>query len=221
MSKLNFKFDRERDALNFWQLCNSECYWKNEKTDLNPNYIKSFKGKSFLDSKKEILESLETLHNSPYIKIFRESLNKSWREINDEYFNRLEKITNKSISSENFDAYITTVGRCAYNKDNSFMVSLKRPLLQAVRTCGHELLHIHIDNYYGDKLRELLGENKFNFFNESLTVLLNLEFKDLWFAEDIGYLQTRNLRNYISSEWKKEKNFEKLLEKCVEYLKQE
>jgi len=205
MSKLNFKFDKERDALNFWQLCNYECSWKDEKTDLNSNYIRAFKGKSFLDSKREILENLERLHVSPYIEFFRESLDKSWKSINDEYFNRLEKITNKQISLENFDAYITTVGRCAYYEDNSFTVSLKRPLLQAVRTCGHELFHIHVDNSYGNRLRGLLGDDKFNFLNESLTVLLNLEFRDLWFA---------------TKKWKKERDFEKLLKKCIEYLKQ-
>ena len=218
MSKLNFKFDKERDALNFWELCNSECPWKNENTDLSLNNIMLFKEKSFLDSKKLILKNLEQVHDSKYIEFFKESLEKSWKDINDKYFNRLEKITNQPISSENFNAYITTVGRCAYDQNNSFTVSLKRPLLQALRTCGHELFHIHIDNNYGIELRKSLGENKFNFLNESLTVLLNLEFRDLWFVEDVGYFQTKNLRNYISQEWKEEKDFEKLLEKCIDYL---
>lgn len=93
-------------------------------------------------------------------------------------------------------------------------------MLQAVRTCGHELLHIYINNHYGNKLKESIGEDKFNFLNESLTVLLNLEFKDLWFVKDVGYMQTRNLRNYISQNWEQNKDFEKLLKKCVNYLKE-
>jgi len=219
MSKLEFRFDRERDALNFWELCNSECSWKDEKTDLDLNYLNLFKEKSFSDSKKKILKMLNKLHNSHYIEIFRDSLQKSWEQINDEYFDRLEKLTNNSISSENFTAYITSVGRCAYKKNNTFTVSLKRPLLQAVRTCGHELLHLHIDNLYGKNLRESIGEDRFNFLNESLTVLLNLEFKNLWQAKDIGYFQNKNLREFIEKEWKEKKDFGVLMEKCVEYLK--
>jgi len=52
-----------------------------------------------------------------------------------------------------------------------------------------------------------------------LTILLNLEFKDLWFVEDRGYDVHKELRNFISDEWKKEKDFEKLLDKCILYLK--
>ena len=54
---------------------------------------------------------------------------------------------------------------------------------------------------------------------EALTVLLNLEFKDLWFIEDEGYKKHKELREFIAQEWKKEKDFEKLLKKCVKYLK--
>jgi len=219
MNKLRFKFNKERDALNFWELCNSECFWKNEKADLDTSYINLFKEKSFEESKDHILSYLKSVHESHYIGIFKESLTRSWELINDEYFNRLEKITNSFISSEDFTAYITTVGRCTYRRDNTFTVSLKRPLLQAMRICGHELLHLCIDNLYGDWIRRRIGEDKFDFLNESLTVLLNLEFRDLWYVKDIGYAKNKNLRNLIATEWTNEKDFEKLLEGCINYLK--
>lgn len=219
MNNLKFAFDRERDALNFWELCNLDCFWKDEKTDLNQNYLDLFNGKSFVESKNNILNHLKTIHKSLYINIFKESLSKSWELIGDEYFSRLEKIICKPISSENFTAYITTVGRCTYRRDNTFTVSLKRPLLQAVRTCGHEIMHLYVDNLYRDKISEQIGKDKFNFLNESLTVLLNLEFKDLWYVKDMGYPENKKLRSFIKKEWQKEKGFDILLNRCVEYLK--
>ena len=40
----------------------------------------------------------------------------------------------------------------------------------------------------------------------------------LWMVEDIGYPAHKELRDFISRTWKKEKDFEGLLKKCVEHL---
>jgi len=52
-----------------------------------------------------------------------------------------------------------------------------------------------------------------------LTVLLNIEFKDLLLTSDYGYEEHNELREFISESWKREKNFEQLINLCVEYLK--
>ena len=54
---------------------------------------------------------------------------------------------------------------------------------------------------------------------EALTILLNLEFNDLWFIKEIGYESHEKLREFIKNQWMKNKNFDVLLNKCVVYLK--
>jgi len=221
MPQVRFQFDKEKDNQNLWELCNFSNPWESkDKLSLDLSLEKKWKGKNFKDSSNDIEDYLRVIQNSGYPEIFCECLNKSWEKINKDYFSRLERLTNKSIFAESINGYITTVGRSTnhlYNK--SFTVSMHRQILQALRTCGHELLHLQVENYFGKNISNILGEKKFEIINESLTVLLNLEFKDLWFMEDSGYEPHKELRTFISEEWKKEKDFDKLIDRCITRLK--
>ena len=80
-------------------------------------------------------------------------------------------------------------------------------------------MHLYFHRFYWKNIEKEIGKEKTGDLKEALTVLLNLEFKDLWFVEDEGYEEHKELREFITQEWKNNKDFEKLLEKCVEYLK--
>lgn len=99
------------------------------------------------------------------------------------------------------------------------MISIQRPLLQCLRTIGHELMHLQFHNAYWDKMKKEIGEEKTSDLNESLITLLNLEFGDLWLVKDEGYFLHQEMRRFIEKEWKKDPNFEKLLENCIMFLK--
>lgn len=220
MPKVTFKFDKEKDFYNIWETCNKDSSWYDHKKNISPTFLKICEGKEFDICKEELEEYRTKMNNSGMIEIFVESLQKSWNKINNEFFKRLEKITKRKFKFENVNAYITTVMRCPYNyNEPSFMVSFFKDLLSALSVCGHELIHIQFHNTYWDKVEKEIGKEKTADLKEALTVLLNLEFKDLWFVEDRGYDTHKNLRNFIVEEWKKEKDFEKLLERCIDYLK--
>ena len=117
-------------------------------------------------------------------------------------------------------AYLTTVGICPYDPDEpSFMFSLFYSLPSTLQTCGHEIMHLYFHRFYWETITKKVGKDKTADLKEALTVLLNLEFKDLWFAEDKGYEPHQTLRKFIEKEWKKKKDFNVLMEKCVKYLK--
>ena len=80
-------------------------------------------------------------------------------------------------------------------------------------------MHLYFHKFYWNKIETEIGKEKTGDLKEALTILLNLEFKDLWFVEDLGYESHKELRNFIMEKWKEEKDFETLLDKCVEYLK--
>jgi hypothetical protein len=220
MPKVIFKFDKEKDLFNVWETCNKDVTWYDFKKTVHPKYLEICKGKKFEECKEELEKQKKKMYDSGFIEIFEETMQKAWNKINDEYFKRLKKIMKRQIPNEQFTAYITTNIRCPYNyKEFSFMISFFRDLLNAIKTCGHEIMHIQFHNTYWGQIEEQIGKEKTADLKEALTVLLNLEFRDLWFVDDNGYDVHKELRQFITEQWKKEKDFESLLKKCVEYLK--
>src|SRR3989338_1751967 len=217
MIKVLFKFDKEKDLWNHWHKSNWKSSWTNYK--IHPEIKKICEGKKFEECKKDLSNHLSRLQNSKIILVNIESLEKYWRIIEKEFFKRMDNLMKKKLEKEIF-AYLTTAGICPYDPDEpSFMFSLFYSLPKSLQTCGHEIMHLYFHKFYWNKIETEIGKEKTGDLKEALTILLNLEFKDLWFVEDLGYESHKELRNFIMEKWKEEKDFEKLLDKCVEYLK--
>lgn len=220
MVKVKFLFDKEKDLYNIWETCNKTSSWSNHKKNVSSTFLKICEGKRFDECKKELENYRIKLDNSGLIEIFVDAVQKAWDKINDKYFERLQEIMKDKFKFKSADAYITTVGRCPYHYGKPwFMVSFFSGIAHALKTSGHELMHIQFHNTYWNKIEKQIGEEKTADLKEALTVLLNLEFKDLWFVDDRGYETHKKLREFITIEWEKEKDFEKLLNKCIKYLK--
>lgn len=218
MTKLIFKFDKEKDLHNYWNLSNIGNSFK-KNFNINPKIREICEGNEFDECKDKLANYLSRLHKSKIIFINTETVEKTWEEMEDSFFKRMDKLM-KKVFREKIIAYLTTAGICPYDPDEpSFMFSLFYSLPKNLQTCGHEIMHLYFHKFYWEKVEKQIGKEKTADLKESLTVLLNLEFKDLWFVEDTGYEQHRELRKFIVKEWKKEKDFEKLLEKCINYLK--
>jgi hypothetical protein len=216
-----FKFDEEKDLHNIWSACNSDTSFGFDfKKNIDEKTISICKDKKFDECKHELAEKFKKAHSSKLVPIFLKSVNESWKEINDEFFKRLEKIMKRPIYTNSFTGYLTFIGKCPYIlKENSFYFNFFSPLVGVLKSTAHEIMHLQFHNTYWKDIEKKIGEDKTKDLKEALTVLLNLEFRDLWFVEDTGYEIHKELRKFIANEWKKEKDFEKLLEMCVEYLK--
>lgn len=215
---LSFDFNKEKDLYNLWEACNIRPL-KNNKAPLRQKFIDQWRGRKYGDCREEIEKHFKMLYNSGLVEVFMESVKKGWGSINDEYFKRLGDVTQKPIYTRDFTANITTSGRCPCDfDDNSFLLSIRRPYLHALRVCGHELLHLQFENYFGKETRNNIGDTKAFVLSESLTTLLNSDFRDLWMAEDMGYAGHSDLRKFIDQEWSKNKDFESLVAKGIEYL---
>jgi hypothetical protein len=85
---------------------------------------------------------------------------------------------------------------------------------------GHELMHIHLHNTdWWKRVKRKMGQEKTHDLKEALTELLNLEFRNLWIVEDKGYPNHAKLREFISKKWKKDKDFDKLTDNCIKWIK--
>lgn len=217
MTRVIFKFNKEKDLWNHWHKSNWKSSWANLK--IHPEIKKICEGKEFDECKGKLSNYLEKIQNSELINLEIKSLREYWKKIETEFFERMNKLM-KNVFTEDIFSYLTTAGICPYNPDEpSFMFSLFYSLPHQLQTCGHEIMHLYFHKFYWDKIESKIGKEKTGDLKEALTILLNIEFRDLWFHKDYGYEPHKKLREFISIEWKKEKDFEKLLEKCIEYFK--
>lgn len=220
MPEVNFVFSREADLKNLHRVCNARYSWGDPSKGISQEILNIAKGRSFEECKNELGENRKKIYESPIIPVFLKSANDAWRKIGDEYFKRLENIMKKPICAEKFTGRLTTVGRCPYNtEDNSFMVGLFYSIPAVLECAGHEIMHLHFHKYFWDNIEQQIGYERTDDLKESLTKLLDLEFKDLWFVNDGGYEYHKNLRDFIAKEWAEHKDFEKLLENCVHFIR--
>jgi|SRR3989344_2106004 len=135
---------------------------------------------------------------------------KDWEKVSEEFQKRAESIFEATLLS-GVVAYLTINSRCPYSvQDNFFYVSLQS--VRVRRTAMHELWHFYTWYGLGADQEEKLGKQKYNDLKESLTVLLNVECKDLLpeGVVDIGYPQHQEIRQQILEYWEKDRNIKNL-----------
>lgn len=146
------------------------------------------------------------------IEKYIEAYQKDWDAVSEEYIKRAEAIFGVPLP-EDIAAYMTINSRCPYSlEENYFFVSLPTYPYIARKTVMHELWHFYTWYAFGIEQEEILGKQKYNDLKEALTVLLNIECKDL-LPEDItdkGYSQHAELREKIVEIWNNKKNIYKL-----------
>lgn len=221
MDRISFKFDIEKDTLNLWESVNFESSWANVSRSLPQKLINLCKNKRLEECKEEIKEMNSNIYKSSIIPATLTAIETGWREIETPFFDRINKMFGRSIDPSLITCYLTTSPRCPYNpKDNNlwFMASIHKPIYGSVKTCGHEISHLYFHKFYEEKLLKKLTKEKFADLKEALTVLLNLEFSDLFIARDNGYLVHKELRDFISKEWVKSRNLDDLINKCINKL---
>ena len=133
-----------------------------------------------------------------------------WEGISTEFQNRAESVFNISLP-EDVMAYLTINSRCPYSiQDNFFYVSLQST--QFRKTTMHELWHFYTWYGLGIDQEEKLGRQKYNDLKEALTVLLNIECKDLLpeGVSDAGYPQHQEVRKEILKYWEKDRDIKNL-----------
>jgi len=220
MARVIFKFNKEKDLWNHWHKSNWKTNWV-VNFQINPKIRKICEGKKFEECKEELSVHLSKLQESNIVQIEINSLKKYWQEIEKEFFRRMDRLMKKNFDKD-IIAYLTTLGVCPYDPDEPlFMFSLFYSLPHQLQTCGHEIMHLYFHKFYWEKVESQIGKEKTADLKEALTVLLNLEFKDLWFSNDNGYESHKELRSFIVEKWKEEKDFEVLLEKCINYLQKD
>ncbi len=223
MVKITFKFDKEKDLWNNWFAVNFKSNLEKDRKFNNiPKLQEVCENKDFEKCKNEIEKFHEKIYSSYLIDETLKSFQSAWEKISGEFFRRLKKITKNEFPFENVTAYLTTQSLCPYDfKKGTFMISIWSNIPAMLKTSAHELMHLDFHNNNWEEVETEIGKEKTEKLKEALTVLLNLEFRDLWFVKDKGKKseEQQELRKFIKKEWLKNKNYKSLLNKCVIYLK--
>lgn len=223
MAKVDFVFDIEKDAFNYWETANSNSKWGRDFTkNINPELIEKLKGKNFQEVKDFLLNMLQKgyLMDKDKNEKKAKEIKFLWGQIQDKYFQKLQSLTSKKIFTENFKCIFTTIGRCPYNiKENSFMVNIFWDHQRILTSIAHEIMHLHFHHYYEINLKKQISKEQFSNIKESLTVLLNIEFGDILKYEDKGYPNHEKLRDFIKSSYEKNRGFDLLINNCVNFVK--
>jgi len=222
MTKISFIFNKEKELYNLWDTVNSKNSYGFNFSERIPNKIFILaKDKTFEDFKNQIenIKINDYLYESVDLKELAKFLEIQWDRISEEFDERLRLITGKQVIDKKINSFLISFGKCSYNlEERYFFVSFFSNNFDIKRIIAHELFHFHFHNYYFKSLQDKIGKSLAQDIKEALTVLLNIEFKDLIFVPDKGYEKHKDLREFIINQWKIEKNFDKLIEDCVLFL---
>lgn len=230
MSQIKFKYNIGKDAWSWVLIAKDKNLWgldwNDEVGHIPKNLLSQVLKASFADAEEIVREHLQGDRKRKYkcliIKEEMRSLEIAWKMVEQQYWQALEKMTGKPIFSEEFNCFWTTGYMCPYNeKEKWFMVSLWRSLPDSITTICHEVMHLQFLHFYRNYLKKNgLNMKQSDNLKEALTILLNEpEFDAVVLSEDMGYPKHQELRNKLRQAWRKNRNWQKLLDEAIVMMK--
>jgi len=185
--------------------------------------LKAKKARDETEAIKSVVAFLKSKESTikKEVKKFRQTAQKSWEEIERGFFEKLAKLTERPIYSQDFTSYLTHSPQCTLNPQQTwFYTTIYTP--DANPLVAHELLHMQFIIHYEAYCREKgLDTNSIQILKEALIFLLNKEFKNLSQANYI-HPRIRNLYTTLQKERKKEKhhNFVQFINRAISLTKE-
>jgi len=174
--------------------------------EMDPEKLKKF----ILDYSKE-----KNINFEERAKFFQ----KTWGEVNDEFFRRMENIFKAKLPAEEIIAYLTINDRCGYNpgRDGQWYFFISASCKDPRRLSAHEIFHFYTHLCFGNWLKEKgLSPQEFYDLKESLAEILNLEFNDLSDGKDFANADYQiPMRQKIVELWQKEKDIKKVIDEMI------
>lgn len=209
MLSVIFKYELDKDVENFIRASKSKN--SSKLTRLQEVYV-SIYGNEYEPSKVREFLMAQTTSQSFDAQADIVRLQTVWEKIAPSYIERAEHMFGISYPASTVTAYLTQNQRCTYNiPENYFFVyfASKSP----ERIIMHELFHFYTWHaFHNNLIAAGASESEYNDVKESLTVLLNEEFKDLMGTGiDEGYPQHQEMRKKILSLWNESRDLKKVM----------
>lgn len=225
--KIEVIYDISKDEKNYKYCLVDKAYpsYGRGKVNILPPFALELQSRLELAStskeKNEVIHSYltKTYLNRPLFKLSADTLSKSWDMISEAF---IKKLCNY-FQIKNYEAlpvicYLTTLKMCPYNRNQRyFYVPFFANLADQTRIIMHELMHIvFLDNYEQYLEEQSVSEQGILDICESLTVLLNLEFKEFLLVEEVNNKpSTYGLQSIVKEEYQKSTPFKAILQKLI------
>jgi hypothetical protein len=171
--------------------------------------------------KKEI-SGLYSSKNKGKLEEIRNDSQKYWDKIEKEFFKRIKDVFGNPFPGNLIKGVFSTAGRFGYSikKNNEwFATNIDSNKFVVAGTAMHELFHFVFHFYFWKECEKYkLNWKQIWSIKEATTVLLNSNFLDLRLKPDNGYPEHKKIRNFILKEWKKDKDFRKILDKTCKFV---
>lgn len=175
------------------------------------------KRRSFI--KKEI-SGFYSSKNKSKLENIRNDSQKYWDKIEKTFFLRVKNVFGNSFPHSLIKGVFSTAGRFGYSTKNKwFATNINSNKFVVAEVAMHELFHFVFHFYFWKECEKYkLSWKQIWDIKEATTVLLNSDFSDLRLNSDNGYPEHKKIRDFISKEWKKNKDFEKVLDKTCKFV---
>lgn len=215
MFTLTVKINIKKDAWNWWHACNRISHGIDWKQRIDSSIRKQIVGKNKKDAFTFLIPYLTNYYSENLDSIAamqKESQNIFDRKLN-EACQLMEKVTQFPLYKNNFIVYLTTFPRCPYDYETgSVWLCCLWPTKCYMGTFLHELLHFQFIHYYTNLPEvKLLTPELFEYLKESLTIILNCEFRTFLCQSDKGYQKHFFLRRKLTQFWETHKDFKDLI----------
>lgn len=221
--KIKFGKDIEKDIKNWWLAVNKESFGKDFSRDMPKEIRSKIRGKEFREVKDYLRKEIKKYYEG--FEFLTSEFREYWKNKEGAIIRKLEKIHNREFPVGKVIIYYTSCQRCPYDfENNTFWMQINEFDRNKDRLCciiTHELMHLFFMEYYWNKCKERgLNNEEIDNIKEAFSVIINLEFQDIFQHKDRGYPKHKKLREFIEQEWDKNNNFERVLGRVCKYLKE-
>lgn len=216
--KYSYKIHRNiyQDAWNWWDGCNGFSHGIDWSKSAELDVVRAIKGKSQKEAYRFLIPYLKGkyLKEKDKIEKARQNITKQFEQNFEKACNKIVTVMGKPLYRSDFRFFLTTFERAPYDPDRGY-VWLCVYWTSAIHTFLHELCHFQFIHYWRENPSSpvsKLTEDKFEFLKESLTIILDDAFYTIIKKPDQGYDMHQEFRKKLIKFWKREKDFDKLVE---------
>lgn len=213
-----------KDAWNWWHACSSTSHgvvWKNQ---VNKNLANKLMNTTNREANKLLVPFLRKVYidQKKEIKRAREFFNKEFDQKFQDGCDKIAVVMKRPIYRKDFTIYLTTLRRGPYYKPGG-LVWVCVYWTDPIESFLHELCHFQFIHYWRENPNSKVAKltnNQFEYLKESLTIILDEDFFPIIKKPDYGYDLHQDFRAELKKFWKKNKDFDKLVEFGVKKIKE-
>ena len=217
--KFVVKVDSKQDAWNIWQACNKVSHGMDWSQCVDVPIREKIVGQTEAEACSWLVPYLEGRYKELDIDFWAEQIQTELMSEYPKIVQVIEEITQKPLYRKDFTLFVTTINRSPYNFDKGYIwIVFKQDKNKIINTLLHELLHFQFMQYYGDKVWDAVGEQKFQAIKEGMVVILNDYLSEWTGQKEITYTMYEGFADELLKLWHEDTNrqFDEFVIKAIE-----